>query len=139
MSPNVGENQRQIEATPPTSSSEQAANNAVEKNVTASPENRPQTQSTVVSSQVATDMALPSQTIASGLAGDDMALTTSVVSTQASDTDRIEKEWVDKAKMVIERTKDDPYEQKNEMSKVKAEYIHRRFNKSIKADDPVIK
>jgi hypothetical protein len=49
-------------------------------------------------------------------------------------TDRIEKRWVDSAKNIINQTKDDPYKQKNEMSKVKADYIKQRFNKVVKAD-----
>lgn len=53
----------------------------------------------------------------------------------ASDTDRIEREWVDKVKNVIASTQDDPYAQKDEMSKVKADYIQKRFNKTIKTDE----
>lgn len=52
-------------------------------------------------------------------------------------TDRIEKRWVDSAKSIINQTKDDPYKQKNEMSKVKADYIKQRFNKVVKADQEV--
>ncbi len=51
------------------------------------------------------------------------------------DPDRIEHEWVDKAKAIIASTQDDPYIQKREMSKVKAEYIQKRFNKQIKTDE----
>lgn len=43
--------------------------------------------------------------------------------------------WVDKTKGVIASTKDDPFVQKKEISKVKAEYIKNRFNKVIKAED----
>ena len=53
----------------------------------------------------------------------------------ASDGDRIEQEWVDKAKAVIARTQDDPYLQKDQMSRIKAEYIQKRFNKTIKTDE----
>lgn len=55
----------------------------------------------------------------------------------AADGDRIEKQWVDKAKAIVAETKDDPYRQKNEMSKVKADYIGKRYNKIIKTDDAV--
>ncbi|HET6863921.1 MAG TPA: hypothetical protein VFH37_01850 [Candidatus Saccharimonadales bacterium] len=51
------------------------------------------------------------------------------------DSDHIEPEWVDKAKAVIAQTKNDPYQQKNEMSKVKADYIRKRFGKDIKTDE----
>jgi hypothetical protein len=53
----------------------------------------------------------------------------------AADVDLIEKQWVEKAKTIVSATHDDPYKQKNEMSKFKADYIKRRFNKTIPADD----
>lgn len=52
--------------------------------------------------------------------------------------ERIEKQWVEKAKAVIAQTKDDPYQQKNEMTKVKAAYIEKRFNKKLRVDDAVV-
>lgn len=52
-----------------------------------------------------------------------------------SDSGRIEKQWVEKAKNIIAQTKDDPFTQKNEMSRVKAAYIEKRFNKKLKVDD----
>lgn len=53
----------------------------------------------------------------------------------AQDSDRIEQEWVDKTKSVIQRTQDDPYLQKDQVSRIKAEYIQKRFNKTIKTDE----
>ncbi|HET7528678.1 MAG TPA: hypothetical protein VFJ84_00410 [Candidatus Saccharimonadales bacterium] len=53
----------------------------------------------------------------------------------AQDSDRIEQEWLDKTKAVIQRTQDDPYLQKNQVSRIKAEYIQKRFNKTIKTDE----
>jgi hypothetical protein len=53
----------------------------------------------------------------------------------AADNDHIEREWVDKVKNVVARTQDDPHLQKEQMSKVKAEYIQKRFNKTIKTDE----
>lgn len=52
----------------------------------------------------------------------------------AQDTHRIEVQWVDRAKKVIAQTKDDPRTQKIQMSQVKAEYIRKRFNKTIPTD-----
>lgn len=51
--------------------------------------------------------------------------------TAARDSHQIEKQWVDKAKKIIAQTKDDPKTQKHQMSQVKAEYIQKRFNKTI--------
>jgi hypothetical protein len=55
----------------------------------------------------------------------------------AADADLIEKQWVSRAKAIVAQTQDDPYKQKKEMGKVKAEYIKKRFNKTIPSDDPV--
>lgn len=56
---------------------------------------------------------------------------------KAGDVDLIEKQWVNKAKAIVEKTRDDPHLQKSEMSKVKADYIQKRYNKIIKTDDAV--
>lgn len=53
----------------------------------------------------------------------------------ASDIDLIEKQWINRTKMVIAKTHDDPHLQKSEMSKVKADYIQKRFKKTIKTDE----
>jgi hypothetical protein len=53
----------------------------------------------------------------------------------AADGDLIEKEWVDKAKAIVSKTQDDPFIQKNEISRVKAEYIQKRFNKTLPAQE----
>jgi len=53
----------------------------------------------------------------------------------AQDADLIEKEWVERAKSIVTQTQDDPYKQKNEMSKIKADYIKKRFNKTIPVED----
>lgn len=55
----------------------------------------------------------------------------------ADDVDLIEKHWVEKAKEIVDKTHDDPFKQKSEMSKVKATYIKERFNKAIPTDDAV--
>jgi len=54
---------------------------------------------------------------------------------QAKDADLIEKQWVAKAKQIVSETRDDPHAQKNQISRVKADYIAKRFNKAIKVDD----
>ncbi len=53
----------------------------------------------------------------------------------ADNPDHIEREWIDKVKNVVASTRDDPHLQKDQMSKVKAEYIRKRFNKQIKTDE----
>lgn len=50
----------------------------------------------------------------------------------AADDDLIEKEWVDKAKKIIQQTKSDPYAQEKEVSKLQADYIKKRYGKDVK-------
>jgi hypothetical protein len=50
----------------------------------------------------------------------------------ASDEEVIEKEWVDKAKKIITQTKNDPYQQEKEVSKLQADYLKKRYGKDIK-------
>lgn len=53
----------------------------------------------------------------------------------ADDSDLIEKEWVVRAKSLVNQTKDNPYIQNKEINKVKAEYIKKRYNKDIKVSE----
>jgi hypothetical protein len=57
--------------------------------------------------------------------------------TQAAipDSDHIERSWIDKTRSIISQTREDPYIQKKEVSKIKAEYIKKRFNKQIKTEE----
>jgi hypothetical protein len=50
---------------------------------------------------------------------------------EALDNDLIEKEWIEKAKEIIEHTKDDPYEQQRALSATKADYMKKRFNRDL--------
>jgi len=50
----------------------------------------------------------------------------------ADDDDLIEQEWVDKAKAIVERTREDPHLQNEELSKFKADYMQKRYNRQIK-------
>ena len=53
------------------------------------------------------------------------------------DVDDIEldKEWINKAKIIADRTKDDPFRQSSELSKVKADYLRIKYNKQIKISE----
>jgi hypothetical protein len=50
---------------------------------------------------------------------------------EAADLDLIEKEWVLKAKQIVEKTADDPFSQQEELSKMKAEYLKKRYKKDL--------
>lgn len=51
----------------------------------------------------------------------------------AEDVDVIEMEWVNKAKDIINKTKDDPHAQEAEVEKLQKEYLKKRYGKEIKA------
>jgi hypothetical protein len=44
----------------------------------------------------------------------------------------IEKEWVEKAKKVVLETKHDPYLQGQEVSKLQADYLQKRYGKTVR-------
>ena len=53
----------------------------------------------------------------------------------ADDSDLIEKEWVNKAKQIVEHNRDDPYMQSKEITVFKADYMKKRYNKTIKLSE----
>ena len=55
-----------------------------------------------------------------------------VVPDTADDSDLIEKEWVAKAKQIVEKTRDNPYLQSQELTHFKSDYMQKRYNKTIK-------
>lgn len=67
----------------------------------------------------------------SAVSGVNNAITTVAAPDAAADEDLIEKEWVDKAKKIIEETKDDPYRREQEISKLQREYIRKRYGREI--------
>jgi hypothetical protein len=54
---------------------------------------------------------------------------------EAADADLIEKEWVHKAKQIVDQTADDPYLQQAQLSRIKADYMKKRYNKDIKVPE----
>jgi hypothetical protein len=50
----------------------------------------------------------------------------------ADDSDLIEKEWVDKAKRIVQANLENPYEQSRELTSLKADYMKKRYNKDIR-------
>jgi hypothetical protein len=69
---------------------------------------------------VASDMPVTDSPIVGG---------TSVTADDGKDI--IEKEWVNKAKQIVERTRDDPYQQSEQLTLFKADYMKQRYNKTI--------
>jgi hypothetical protein len=57
------------------------------------------------------------------------------VADESASDDELDREWVNKAKDIVERTKFDPFAQSNELNKVKAEYLKARFGKEFNPGD----
>ena len=55
-----------------------------------------------------------------------------ITPTIANDDDIIEKEWVNKSKKIVTATKGDPYQREQEVSKLQAQYIQKRYGKEVK-------
>lgn len=53
----------------------------------------------------------------------------------AEDVDLIETEWVNKAKKIVHDTRDDPRQQKKQVSALKADYMKKRYGKDVKLSD----
>jgi hypothetical protein len=79
--------------------------------------------------------ATPSNGKTAANSGNDINTTASAVPTAADDGDLIEKEWVNKAKEIVARTIDDPYKQSKELTVFKADYMQKRYGKSIKLSE----
>ncbi|HEX5395015.1 MAG TPA: hypothetical protein VFW52_01530, partial [Candidatus Saccharimonadales bacterium] len=138
-----GGNSFELPVQPPPEAGEQAPEQAVEQQRPASQEagvgkRAPQPGSTAVAGDAA--VQAPAQPSAPSITADDGEPLVAPVSPltagfKAHESDLIEKEWIGKTKEIVAKTTDDPHKQKEELSRVKADYIHKRFNKIIKTDE----
>ncbi len=53
----------------------------------------------------------------------------------AADEDLIEKEWVDKAKEIIEQTRDDPHARTLKVNELQRDYLQKRYGKVVGASE----
>jgi hypothetical protein len=65
-----------------------------------------------------------------GALQDDIKTPTSHLS-QSEDIEVIDKAVIDKAKAIVEKTKEDPHKQSQELTQMKKDYIEDRFNKKL--------
>lgn len=105
---------------------EQIASKQVEQSVVLVP---PSQQPTQPINPISMPLVLPHTPPSDGAQG--VAITPQI----ADDTDLIEKEWVDKAKHIVNQTKHDPHKQNKEMNIMKADYLKKRYNKDIKLSE----
>ncbi|MGV9001997.1 MAG: hypothetical protein ACOH18_03525 [Candidatus Saccharimonadaceae bacterium] len=53
----------------------------------------------------------------------------------AADEDLIEKEWVDKAKEIIDQTRDDPHTRTQKVNELQRDYLQKRYGKVVGANE----
>ena len=53
----------------------------------------------------------------------------------AEDVDLIEKEWVERAKEIVHKTKDNPYLQNRALTQLKVDYVKKRYNKDVQMSE----
>lgn len=53
----------------------------------------------------------------------------------AADEDLIEKEWVDKAKEIIQSTKDDPHARTQRVNELQRDYLQKRYGRVVGASE----
>ncbi len=120
----AGSLEAQPEQAPASYETENQAGNAANQNQQAI--NLPQVDPVVIP---------PAPVIADPVVQDTQAPAITGAPASADDTDTIEKEWVDKAKSIVKNTKDDPRQQNNQVSHLRADYMQKRFGKTIKLPD----
>lgn len=81
---------------------------------------------------VATTIAVPA---APAQAPRDEPQTSTTAPLVAADEDLIEKEWVDKAKEIIDQTKDDPYTRTAKVNALQRDYLQKRYGKVVGASE----
>ena len=76
-------------------------------------------------------MSLPTPVINDDSSDDSIQSTNDPNPLTAADDDLIEKEWVDKAKKIVEETRDDPHRREQEVGKLQADYLRKRYGKEL--------
>jgi hypothetical protein len=136
MNPNRGEAPQASSETPLQPQSPEAVDNALEQGAeapVAAPEKSGNQPQTPVLPLIPDDIPAAGQPALPAAASDNQSAQTTA-HTDIPDSDHIPEVWIDKTKSVIAQTRQDPYVQKNEIVKIKAEYNQKRFNKQIKVD-----
>jgi hypothetical protein len=138
MNPKGGEQSFEVPSAQPTPHEAGVEQEQVIEQAPSAPESSPGKQAPqAVLPAVPPPVALPvTQPVTDGAAATDNAAAVPDSGLPAADTDRIEREWIDRAKMIVGQTRDDPHEQTQAMGMIKAEYNKKRFGKTVKTDDP---
>ena len=85
------------------------------------------------SAAAATPIAAPAAPVQALPASDPVSVSNTPL--VAADEDLIEKEWVDKAKEIIEQTKDDPRARTAKVNELQRDYLQKRYGKVVGASE----
>lgn len=118
------------------STSRDLPSNIQQQNVKLNPENLSPAQETQNNSLISTQLPQSQQQIQQANLTDDNQTNQQIQSVVqspaiADDVDLIEKEWVVKAKEIVEKTRDNPYLQNKAIGEMKTDYIKKRYNMDI--------
>lgn len=80
-------------------------------------------------------MAVPVLPVAPAQDQQGQATTSSATPLVAADEDLIEKEWVDKAKEIIEQTQGDPHTRTQKVNELQRDYLQKRYGKVVGASE----
>lgn len=106
---------------------------AVEQNTVAKPMSSPPVQATVPVAVDPMPINDPSTMVNAGATTSPKKIIVTD-NLPARDVELIEKAWVIKAKQIVDQTKNDPYEQSDELNKIRNDYQSKRFHTNIKLD-----
>lgn len=81
--------------------------------------------------QAYSDDVVAAQAAAGAILVNDATQVAQTTTPTQADIDVIEKEWVEKAKNIVAKTKDDPRQQSVELTGMKREYVEKRFGKVL--------
>ncbi len=56
----------------------------------------------------------------------------STADASSDNTTSLDEEWINKARAIVEQTKNDPYMESRELERAKADYLRIRYNKQLK-------
>lgn len=76
-------------------------------------------------------IALPTPVVISNTVVDDTKI--SSMPLVAKDDDLIEKEWVEKAKQIVDQTKDNPHQREEKVTELHVDYLKKRFGRELGA------
>lgn len=90
-----------------------------------------------LASDVSAASSTPTTVSISSIKDNDDLSTSMTSPSSAGDDDLIEKEWVDRAKKIVNDTKNDPYKRDQDVNQLRSEYTRKRYGRESGASGVV--